>query len=335
MKEKNTNRYRKIILAIDLKSHDQQIPKKLLAVIKTMSEDAQIEPVAILNREDVVLGKQLRNQIGKLRDAAERHFQEVIDNQKVKGLLPAKVIFADGSFVSRAVKALLAYAQSSKADMIVVSSHTRKGLKRMLMGSFAETLTLESRLPVLVSNPHFKGFTNLKKVILFPTDFSSASKAGLDSVCQQVGNSKTKIVLLHAFIDPSNMYMSPYLMYPLPPKYFDDEYKNLLKRGQLWAEELRGRGIKCEVVVDRNSQFVSDSICAHAKKCKATMVAMVSRTNRIGAMLLGSVTRQVLRDSLWPVWVVTPPRNNTTPMVRVNRSANREAPAKVGASARA
>lgn len=330
-----TNDYKKVILAVDLKAGDEKIPKKLLAAIRKVAKNSVIEPVAVLNREDAAVGRVLRNQIGKLRTAAERHFQDIIDQQKIKGLAPVKVIFADGSFVSRSVKALLNYAQESGADLIAVSSHGKKGIKRLVLGSFAETLTLESRIPLLVVNPAFDKTTAKTETILFPTDFSTASRAGLESVCQQLPSKGAKIVLLHAFVDPSNMYMSPYLAYPLPQNFFDEEFKKLQKRGQVWAEELRSSGIDCDVIVDRKSPFVYDSILANAKKSKATMIAMVSRTNRIGAMLLGSVTRQVLRGSLWPVWVVTPPRKNTTQLVRANRSgSNRQAPLKIGAVAR-
>ena len=45
---------------------------------------------------------------------------------------------------------LVDYADSKKADLLVLGTHGRSGLMHMLMGSFAETLMRQSHLPLLV-----------------------------------------------------------------------------------------------------------------------------------------------------------------------------------------
>jgi nucleotide-binding universal stress UspA family protein len=48
------------------------------------------------------------------------------------------------------VDELLSLALARDADLIVVGTHGRRGLRRMLLGSFAETLVRRSPIPVAV-----------------------------------------------------------------------------------------------------------------------------------------------------------------------------------------
>lgn len=47
-------------------------------------------------------------------------------------------------------KMLVDYAEAQGADLLVIGTHGRSGLMHLLMGSFAETVMRETRLPLLV-----------------------------------------------------------------------------------------------------------------------------------------------------------------------------------------
>lgn len=47
-------------------------------------------------------------------------------------------------------KSLSDYAFSQQADLLIIGTHGRSGLMHLLMGSFAETVMRETRLPLLV-----------------------------------------------------------------------------------------------------------------------------------------------------------------------------------------
>lgn len=47
-------------------------------------------------------------------------------------------------------EAILSQARKAKADLIVIGTHGRRGLSRVLMGSDAEAVVRESRVPVLL-----------------------------------------------------------------------------------------------------------------------------------------------------------------------------------------
>ncbi|MGE5443086.1 MAG: universal stress protein, partial [Ignavibacteriales bacterium] len=45
------------------------------------------------------------------------------------------------------------YATSKNADLIVINTHGRKGIKRLILGSVAEKVIQESHCPVLALKP--------------------------------------------------------------------------------------------------------------------------------------------------------------------------------------
>jgi nucleotide-binding universal stress UspA family protein len=55
--------------------------------------------------------------------------------------------------VGDAADEIIKYAESEKADMIIIGTHGTKGLERVLMGSTAERVAKKAPCPVLVFNP--------------------------------------------------------------------------------------------------------------------------------------------------------------------------------------
>ena len=76
--------------------------------------------------------------------------QEIVDAVKKAGEakgVKVKPVLAKSDVVS---DALIAAAKKHKADIIVMASHGRKGLKRLLLGSETQQVLTHSEIPVLV-----------------------------------------------------------------------------------------------------------------------------------------------------------------------------------------
>jgi len=52
---------------------------------------------------------------------------------------------------------IIQYAQTEKIDMIIMGTHGRKGLNRIVFGSVAERIVKSSPVPVLIVNPYRTG----------------------------------------------------------------------------------------------------------------------------------------------------------------------------------
>lgn len=76
--------------------------------------------------------------------------RSVVDAVKAAGEaqgVKVKAILAKSDVVS---DALIAAAKKQKADLIVMASHGRKGVKRLLLGSETQQVLTHSEIPVLV-----------------------------------------------------------------------------------------------------------------------------------------------------------------------------------------
>ncbi len=78
-------------------------------------------------------------------------------------------------------EALLDFARSNHIDLVVVATHGRSGLGKVLIGSVAEKVFRQSPVPVLTIGPHVGEAAHRKKPrnILVPVDFTPASERGV------------------------------------------------------------------------------------------------------------------------------------------------------------
>jgi nucleotide-binding universal stress UspA family protein len=88
--------------------------------------------------------------IRKVEDGWAAQGQEVVDAVKKTGL--SKGVTVKGVTVKSDVvsDAILAAAKKHKCDLIVMASHGRKGIKRLLLGSETQHVLTHATMPVLI-----------------------------------------------------------------------------------------------------------------------------------------------------------------------------------------
>ncbi len=84
----------------------------------------------------------------QLEDSAEREFPRLTDCDELIGLEVEEII-VHGDAAAEIVRV----AGENEADLIVISSHGRTGLGRMIFGSTAEAVVRHASCPVLVVKP--------------------------------------------------------------------------------------------------------------------------------------------------------------------------------------
>jgi nucleotide-binding universal stress UspA family protein len=93
-------------------------------------------------------------------------------------------------------------AQKIPADLIVMPTHGRTGLKHVFLGSTAERIVQHSSCPVLVTRGNAlkpkNGSRFTIKTILVPVDFSDCCREGLRYAIGFANDFAAKIILLHA-----------------------------------------------------------------------------------------------------------------------------------------
>ena len=66
------------------------------------------------------------------------------------------------------VETILRVAQEKGADLIVIGTHGRKGLDRILFGSVAEGVVKNSPIPVVTLNPYRAGYLKVEEEKVMP-----------------------------------------------------------------------------------------------------------------------------------------------------------------------
>ena len=310
----NSKYVKNIIWGID--PFEESLPSRsqLISVLQRLAEEenAFIEPVYVLNLafDEAQAPEMDRTQLVQYREAAEKAANECVKEIRSKHFLPARVLAVDDSSAVSLVQTLVNYASSKKALFIGVSTHARHGLSRLFLGSFVETLLLHSYLPVITVSPEC-----LKNVqqnqILFATDFSESSAEAYKNILSFAKTLNAEIVLLH--ILPRRMepilQAGAYLFsgsWVSTPEYLTEEEGSRRQMADRWAEKAQMRGVKIKIHFQPAQNTTSEAILEQAKSQNVAWIAMAAESGSVTSALLGSITRQVVRDSNCPVYVVRP-----------------------------
>ncbi|MBI5200700.1 MAG: universal stress protein [Elusimicrobia bacterium] len=93
---------------------------------------------------------------------------------------------------------IVAWAQKRRADLIVMGTHARTGLDRVLLGSVAEAVVRKSSVPVLVVREYVPKFDS----ILAPIRAEPYSWEGLNDAGRVAGVLGARLTVLHVFDEP-------------------------------------------------------------------------------------------------------------------------------------
>ena len=101
-------------------------------------------------------------------------------------------------------QSILDCARQHRVDVIVVGTHGRGGLGKMLMGSVAERVFRQSPVPVMTVGPHLhraaRGFA--PRNILLAADFTSASECAARYASALARERNAKLTMLHVLEHP-------------------------------------------------------------------------------------------------------------------------------------
>jgi nucleotide-binding universal stress UspA family protein len=298
----------KILWAVDAFHENPKEQLKAGKAISLLFKDnpVVIQPVSVLlTGKYVAQSRAFLEKWSELAGLARRNLDKLFKDSNIKNLEEPRLIKQSGPSMTGAVGTLLSFALEEKCDLIVVSSHSRKGADRLFMGSFAETLVLRSPIPVLVLNPKSQPKGKLKHIV-FPTDFSEASEKAYFRVVELARETNSEILLMHN-IEPFFMELGYPFLPPVSAKALKEFDKRLAKTGQSWVRRAEAEGAAVKFYLSHKPGPTLDEILRISKRNgSAGMIAMASQSGPARSVLLGSLTRQVLRSANCPVLVIHP-----------------------------
>ncbi len=246
------------------------------------------------------------NQYGAI-PVSESELSDYVKNLNLGNDVTSKILNEKSSSRRKAVETLVQYSKNAQDDLIVVSSHGRSGPGRLVLGSFAESLLAVSPVPVLFlceNADHVKPSNKM----LFPTDFSKASKLALDLFLEQNSGYQGEVILFHAVPPPGAIFDTGVLGMPvyLPDSYWlelkawtDTESEKLLK-------QVKEKGFNARMVVLDAVLNTPMAIQSTAQSENVDLIAMASLSRGLESAILGTVAKEIFRMRKWPVWVCGP-----------------------------
>lgn len=205
------------------------------------------------------------------------------------------VITSPDLSLTRTTDRLLQGIKIVKPDLLAIQTRQRGGLARALLGSFAETVIHRTTRPLLVVNPSNRLPTNIQ-TILFADDLSAESSNARGFVAEIAKHFGAEVRIVHA----DYLYGYGRKRKSAETNAYCAQVEGRLSQSEAYFVK---RGINAHGTIDGSSKGVSDAVMASATKNGADLIVVSAKSGPLKALLGGSVTRKVVRESVLPVIV--------------------------------
>lgn len=238
-----------------------------------------------------------------LRKNAEYLMEELVGKYDLKGLKVEKSYFPAISGSSM----ILDYADQYQLSLIVMGTHSRKGLSHLVLGSVAENIIRTANCPVLTVGNTDRTETDETtnktiRNILVPIDFSEHSKKALSYAIELANVYDAKLQVLHVIDTP--IYPAFYVMDQLSTSTIASNVKaRAIESLAELTKEVKGVVIENYVTEGR----AATDIAKFAEEQHNDLIVIASSgLTGMERFLLGSVTEKVVRLAKCPVFTVKP-----------------------------
>ena len=254
-----------------------------------------MEPAHLYTRTERALQKGDRDYLRGLVSRLRKRMGRAVSSAMLKG--PAAVTLAE-------------YVRDLGADLVVMTTHGRGGLRRAWLGSAADQLIRSLEIPVLLvragqsdSAPSTVNFS----VILLPLDGSPLAEAALEpaAVLARLWDAEVSLVQI---VQPVTLTTDPPLAFPTE---IDDQLTAMRRKAAQdylrdVAERLREQGVKASGVAIVGGG-VAETLLHLARPERVGLVAMATHgRGGVRRLMLGSVADKLVRAADVPVLVVRP-----------------------------
>ncbi|MGB0218446.1 universal stress protein [Sinimarinibacterium flocculans] len=193
-----------------------------------------------------------------------------------------------------AAPAVLRCARKQNADLLVIGTHARRGLERVLLGSEAAAIVRDAACPVLVVGIDHAypagGYTS----ILAAVDFSDVSAAALRTAAGLARTHGAALQVMHV-LEPL-----PPLMHPAPPPLSMNEYfeQRLAAARQETGNLSAAAGVPEGTEPIVREGVAHECIVSQARTTGVDLIALGTHGRHgVSRLLLGSVAERVLRTA--------------------------------------
>jgi len=186
-------------------------------------------------------------------------------------------------------RAIVMTADDVNADLIIMGSHGRHGLRRALLGSVTERVLRETTRPVMTVVPKIRPVDSETKIatILCPVNFTDVAREALENACALAGALEAQVIVMHVV-----------------EREDDTTPANVETRFHSWVDPLvRGR-TRYEQVVSAGEPAAR--VLEVADQVRADLIVLGAQHKLFSdATVIGTTTERVTRFAHQPVLTIT------------------------------
>lgn len=189
-------------------------------------------------------------------------------------------------------------ARGKGADLIVMGTYGKRGLKRLIMGSVTSQVISHSQCDVLVVKKPCMECTGEYKSILLPFDGSEFSRKALVRACELSKLDSADVTVL--YVIPRYEEMIDFFMTSSIKKSLREEAQKIIDTAKDIAA---GQGVSVKTEIEEG--HASEKITETAKKLENDLIVMGSYGwKSVNKAIMGSTTERVIINASYPVLVV-------------------------------
>ena len=220
--------------------------------------------------------------------------KKIIKNQLKKILLKKlhiEILFEKSLSLTSIVKKLVDYATMQSVDLVVIATNSKRNLPRFILGSFAETMVHISKCDLLTYHQKTKFNSEKPFNIIYAHDFSPKGTKGLERLLVYIKKWNSYLTIVHVPIPNAGVDLNEY---QVSPKKHIVQIEKLIEKSK----------IKFKIHLEFKIQPISETILSITKKTNGSIIAVTAQSNKLQALLGGSITRQILRNSSVPTLIL-------------------------------
>jgi nucleotide-binding universal stress UspA family protein len=235
--------------------------------------------------------------LNETRKTLERDLRRVLTARRASDV-KVEISLRNGNVVQE----ILAQAKTSRPDLVVIGSHGRGGIQRLVLGSVAEKVLRLATCPVLTVRRGVRLVRRSRapfETILCPTDFSAAANKAVAYAKRLAQEADAKLILMTAVEWPFGDEVTSGAVAELQKSIASNAGEALTRL----LPRPASNGPRAQAIVAVGK--ASAAIIKVARARSADLVVMgVSGRGALDMALLGSTTHHVIREGAWPVLTV-------------------------------
>ncbi len=302
---------RSILVAVDIEKQTAAASKRCSdAVCRAASFLASRLKTGI----DLLYVEDMKDYHGDTFDSAGIRAWRIEHQVKLKLLsghfeMPVSRIVKRGSPAEQILKAL----HSDSAELVIMGTHGRKGLRRLLIGSVAEEVIRHSKRPVMVVGPaaqeRGRDLTGQKELtVLVATDLGKNSRAAERYALSLARRMGARVTLFHCLWDSINNIIvnaafsgrAAYNLNDIIAEIRDDAVDILKQKVSFF----RKHGVRCEYKIQGEGVLSASAVYREAEEGYSMLVMGTRGRNALLSAFFGSTARETILNASIPVIIV-------------------------------